>query len=183
MPWKYETELPGETWEPIAKLRGSYEISNLGRVKNIRPGGMHEGRISPGSPNRFRYLHFNAVLAGKKVPIRIHKEVLLAFHGLPPSFFHVANHKDGNKANNSASNLEWVTGRENIIHAWENGLMRRPLKKIVDGKLQCCKCKEWKDTARFQRSKETRLGIRYECNRCRNKRKELRRRRKLLLPN
>jgi len=33
------------------------------------------------------------------------------------------NHIDGNKANNFYKNLEWVTSKENMAHAIENGLM------------------------------------------------------------
>jgi hypothetical protein len=36
------------------------------------------------------------------------------------------NHKDGNKQNNHASNLEWVTSRENQLHAFKLGLQKAP---------------------------------------------------------
>lgn len=40
------------------------------------------------------------------------------------------NHKDGNKLNNDLDNLEWVSQRDNLYHAMDNGLHANPRRKI-----------------------------------------------------
>lgn len=39
----------------------------------------------------------------------------------------IVNHKDGKKYNAKASNLEWVTHRENCLHAHKKGLNKKKL--------------------------------------------------------
>jgi hypothetical protein len=55
---------------------------------------------------------------------RVHRLVLEVFVSSCPPGTEV-NHKDGNKSNNRATNLEWVTRSENCKHAYRLGL-RKP---------------------------------------------------------
>jgi len=106
-----------ESWKRIPHF-SRYEISNLGRLRNIKSGrilkhhvtrlGYHEARIYDDS--------------GRKRCPSIHRMVCRAFNGEPPRENDTVNHRDGAKSNNSSENLEWKTHLDNIRHAWKAGL-------------------------------------------------------------
>jgi len=62
---------------------------------------------------------------------KVHKLICMAFHPIEGKIIYndyknlQVNHKDGNTLNNHASNLEWSTASENMIHAYETGLNKK----------------------------------------------------------
>lgn len=62
------------------------------------------------------YLRADLYKNGKPVHKKVHRLVAEAFIPNPGKKPQV-NHKDGNKQNNSVTNLEWVTNQENSYHA------------------------------------------------------------------
>lgn len=116
-----------EVWKPIEYFEGSYEISNLGRVKSL-PKWMgkyySQQKILKPKLDKYGYERVNLCVPiekGKRKTSLIHRLVAEAFIPNPDNKPQV-NHVDGNKLNNKDFNLEWVTEKENTIHAWENGL-------------------------------------------------------------
>ncbi|GJN60441.1 HNH endonuclease signature motif containing protein [Elizabethkingia anophelis] len=102
------------------EIRTDYAISSNGEVK--RDGKI----IKPCIGSRGYYL-ISICVDGRQYPRSIHRLVANAFIPNPENKPQV-NHKNGNKADNSIENLEWVTSSENIIHAFGTGL-----KKAVKG--------------------------------------------------
>lgn len=91
-------------------------VSSLGRVKN-QAGRIHSGCIRGGYLGA-RYTPSSGF--GSRIEF-VHRLVAFTFLGPPatPQQSHV-NHRDGNKQNNAAANLEHVTPAENIAHYWKN---------------------------------------------------------------
>ena len=65
--------------------------------------------------NRHGYLDVNLSKEGKHRTFRVHKLVAEAFHG-PRPLGKIVHHKDGNKLNNRADNLEWLSHHEHGLH-------------------------------------------------------------------
>jgi hypothetical protein len=117
-----------EIWKDIKGYEGSYQISNLGRVKRLQGtvrnniyGGMRivtEKILSP-TDNGHGYKLVGLRKDGRRKNHYVHRLVATAFIDNPHSFQYV-NHLDRDRANNIAGNLEWCTQLDNVAYAAEN---------------------------------------------------------------
>jgi|TARA_R110000868_G_scaffold69210_2_gene204035 hypothetical protein len=127
-----------EIWLPIKEYENLYEISNLGRIKSlIKKGSSIEKIKKNGFDVNTGYI--NVQLRKNNIPLtkRVHRMVAIAF--IPnPLNKPCVNHKDGDKKNCKASNLEWMTYSENTLHSFKNGLQ----KKIFGNKNYITKLKD-----------------------------------------
>lgn len=105
-------------WAQIQGYEGLYEVSDSGDVRSMNYNHTGEPRIL--TPKKHSSGYNTVVLCknSEKKNKSIHILVAQAFVDNPDSKPQV-NHKDGNKENNNANNLEWVTASENIHHSFE----------------------------------------------------------------
>ena len=129
-----------EIWKDIPDTNGIYQVSNYGRVRSFTNRGSH----SPGDLLKPRldikgYSYVCVIINGRYTPKKIHRLVALAF---VPNDLNLpeVNHKDEDKTNARADNLEWCnhlynvrygTGRERL----ESQLRKRICQYSFDGKL------------------------------------------------
>lgn len=124
-------------WKPVHKPKFAkfYEVSDSGEVRRI-PGYDKLGRWNNGRVLRQatvkRYKMVLMWADAEKWFARVHHLVAHAFIGEPAGEVSVTgwqvNHKNGNKADNRLSNLEWLTSSENHAHATRSGLKSKGTK-------------------------------------------------------
>lgn len=91
------------------------------RVKTSHQARSYAGRvIKPGIYKSTGYMYMALWDEEKQKKTKLHRLVMNVFIG--KSKLQI-NHIDGNKQNNSLSNLEYCTAKENILHAQELGLI------------------------------------------------------------
>lgn len=104
-----------EIWKDIIGYEGYYQISNFGNVKNIQTNKLLIGDTN--NAGYRRVMLYNPI----KKRFFIHRLVALHFcDGVDDK--KVVNHIDGDKLNNKAENLEWVTHSQNDLHAYKLNL-------------------------------------------------------------
>lgn len=107
-----------EEWRDISGYEGRYQVSNLGRVRSLprkTKTGFREGVTLIPVKDGVGYQIVNLSRKSHK----IHRLVAEAFID-NPNDYKCVNHKDENKLNNRADNLEWCTYEQNNNYGTRN---------------------------------------------------------------
>ena len=100
--------LPKEEWREVAGTNGRYYVSNKGRVLSLCLDGyklMQPFICGDG------YYYVDLRKDGKDLKSRVHRLVAEAFIDNPEDK-PIVHHRDTNRRNNKASNLQWMTEAE-----------------------------------------------------------------------
>lgn len=124
-----------EEWRAVVGFEGSYEVSDLGRVRSLDRVEMFERviwqtgarcvvpRRRKGTvliPEKVKGSGYLRVSLGKGNKVYVHTIVLTAFTGPAPEGCECL-HGDGDRTNNSDINLRWGTRLENVQDAVNHG--------------------------------------------------------------
>ncbi len=118
------------SWKPVKDYEDFYEVSSLGEVlskqrviekRNGSTQTIKEKLLKPILKDG--YLRVVLYKDGKLQRKYLHVLVAEHFKKNPYNKKEV-NHKDGNKLNCKAGNLEWHTRSENVKHMWDTGLRK-----------------------------------------------------------
>ena len=103
-------------WQPVREFEGFYEVSEDGLVRTVA------GRLCGQWPNQSGYMLVRLTQGSMQTRrlARVHRLVAEAF--IPnPSRLPCVNHKDHDRQNNRATNLEWCTQADNLRHMHQSG--------------------------------------------------------------
>lgn len=100
-----------EKWMPINGYEGQYEVSDKGRIKSLKHNNTWNGKLRKLQKNKDGY-YLIGLYKNSNKSFLVHRLVWKAFKGEIPKGMQI-DHKDGNKLNNSLTNLRLCTDKEN----------------------------------------------------------------------
>lgn len=108
-----------EIWKDIPNYENYYQASNLGRIKGldrviINSLGRRKtikGEIIVPVVGKDGYLKLNLGKDGKKATFRVHRLIMMAFHGYSEL---IVDHINNDIVDNRLCNLRYCTNRENV---------------------------------------------------------------------
>lgn len=126
-----------ENWKSVIGYEGIYEVSDKGQVRTAdgktTQSALHGTRhwrqrtLKP----KDTWAKGHTVWCGKRVTLwkdkkpkdyLVHRLEACSFYGIPLDTDLTVNHKDGDRTNNTLSNLELITREDNIRHGYKTGL-------------------------------------------------------------
>lgn len=111
-----------EIWRDVVDFENHYEVSNMGNIRRKKSKRIRNVDFCTFYPTILLSVN------GKHKTFRVHRLVAKAFCIQDDITKIHVNHIDGNKANNKADNLEWVTQSENNLHSYRSNGKISPLK-------------------------------------------------------
>jgi len=123
-----------EIWKDVTGFP-SYQVSNLGRAKQLgKPHSKYnQDKILKLHDTR-KYYGITLFSKSGSKQVSIHRLIAVEFIPNPENKPQV-NHKNGIKLDNRPENLEWVTSKENMVHAVATGLHNMRGEKSTSAKL------------------------------------------------
>lgn len=110
-----------EVWKDIKGYEGLYQVSNLGNVRSLNYNRQKIIKQLRPCKNIRGYWAVSLLKNNKRKTKMVHRLVAESFIENTKNNI-LVNHKDGNKNNNCAANLEWCTPQYNINEAFRMGL-------------------------------------------------------------
>lgn len=120
-----------EIWKPIVGFEELYEVSSLGRVRALprtvfRPSGKVQKAarlltISPHIKTKYNLVRLTKS-KGDSPLCRVCVLVCEAFHGARPHGM-FASHRNGNRQDDRADNLRWLTRKQNESEKVDHGTL------------------------------------------------------------